>query len=232
MQFNTTSTVLLALVAGAVGAGVATLLLQLPDSSPAAADQVGLQPEAPPTSATREEFGAMRQELEELSRRLTSLEMRPPVEPPMRVPVEGTAREIFEEKVQGFMAAVESGETVPENFNDQVVQALEAIRAEERDDSQRAAEEKRDRRREATLSKLSAELDLSAWQVGEMRKFFVSREEANQDIKTRYQAGDDPALLGEQKRANRDTQREILERTLTPEQLETYDARRAAGRGK
>lgn len=105
---------------------------------------------------------------------------------------------------------------------EQVASTLSRIRREEALDKARAHQEERLARLEDTLPGIEEWLGLSPYQTGEMRSALLLRYEREADLVRRWEAGEDPAVLGEQKQADRDAHREEVSAFMTPEQLETY----------
>lgn len=217
---------LIALVLSAVA--VAAMLGRSPSSGP--------REEAPVLSGASAAEAELLARLDELTAenralrdRFEMLELRAAPEP--RTPVtDGFATreelEALREELRDALAGGglpagaipgESGE-----FKEQVAGALSAIRKDEAVGKARARQEDRLASLEDTMPKIEQWLELSPHQSEEMRSALLAQYDRETDLIRRWEAGEDPEILGEQKRSDREALRGDLAVFLSPEQLETF----------
>jgi hypothetical protein len=210
---------------------LAALVPQLADRDP---DAPRTADAAAPMAAARE--AGLLARIDELQHRLAALELHPappPVEP--RAPatdglVTRADFDAFRAEVLDALAkrAVVEGASPAEAaaLKEQLASTLSEIRKEESVAKVRSALEQRTAALdEVTMPKLEEWLGLSAHQSGEMRTALVERYEREADLTRRWEAGEDAAVLGEQKAADRDAYLQQLAVILTPEQYTTYTTR-------
>lgn len=219
---------LLAVVLGAVSAGVTSSLLVTSSSmgSGREPDAGAVGPEDRSGTTLASQIEGLRDENRALRKRVQALEIRPA--PALRVPVgaagsNGAVEELVEE-VRARMASAEATRGAPPELRVEVEKALGSIREGERLEAERLLGERQAQRIEQRLSRLTSKLDLSPYQVGEMRTLLTTKAHSNEELKRRWEEGVDGETLGAEKQANDEEHESALERILTPEQLETYRA--------
>ncbi len=209
-------------------AAIATLLARRPGP-----DTSG---EAPVLAGELAAEGELRERLEELAAenralrdRLAMLELR--AAPEARTPVtEGFAtREeleaLREELFDALAGGSPLGSAIPDGsseLEERVAGALTAIRKQEAVDKARARQEDRSASLEDTMPKIEQWLELSPHQSNEMRSALLAQYDRETDLIRRWEAGEDPELLGEQKRSDREAFQSELALFLSADQLETF----------
>jgi len=230
MKNSALNYVVFALAVCIPSAALTTLVITQSNSAGQADLDAALAPG--PETVSVAEFNRLTESIERLRERVLDLEARPDREIVERVSLNDENGEDFETEVREFMAAVKSGKTTPEYSVPKVAEALEMIREEERTAKEQKWEEQRLAKQEATLTKLAEELELSGWQTDEFRTLLTNRHAANVDLKERWEAGEDPAVLGQEKEANSRANEEAIARVLSPQQLESYRALQSERGGK
>lgn len=221
MKHSLLSIVLVALVAGAVGALCTSLLSSdatstSTASAPAAPDVAARAPrstadanEADPRLAVLVE--ALAANVERLAARVEELERRP--EPDVRV-ARAPAPSDDSAKLSAALA--------PQVVQESVVQALEDIRAQERAKAEAQRQQRELERIDERLTRLNEQLGLSPSQSSSLRALMLAQNQQRDELERQR----DDGLDREQRRAAAEQLRlradVDLARILTPEQLTTY----------
>ncbi len=216
---------LLALVLG--GAALVLSLLNRPPH--------GFREGAEPVALSPDDSLALRvDELVEENRglrdRVAALEMVPVPVAGARVVAGGewVAREEFDafrDEVRAALAELGSVAKVgadPAALKDSVASALTEVRREEAVGKVRAKQEARLERLDQTMPKMESWLELTPQQSDRMRSALLAQYEREAELTRRWQAGEDPEVLGELKRGDRETHRAELSGFLSAEQMERY----------
>ncbi len=230
MKNSALNYVVFALAVCVPSAALTTLVINQANSDGQAELDAALEPGVETVSVA--EFNRLIESIERLRERVLDLEARPNGEVVERVSLADEAGDDFEAEVREFMAAVKSGKTTQEYSVPKVAEALEVIREEERAAKEQKWEEQRLAKQEAALTRITEQLQLSGWQTDEFRTLLTNRHAANVDLKERWEAGEDPAVLGQEKEANRLANEEAIARVLSPQQLESYRALQGERGGK
>lgn len=223
--------ILLSLAAIALAA--AALASSLLDRAPSA-----LQESRPPVGSARESSDSLAGRVEELTKenrvlrdRIEALERRPLDAPREPVPLAFVAQEEFDafrdevrELLYGGPAIASEIGAGSESFKEQVASTLSEIRKEEAVGKAREWQEGRVERLDETMPKIESWLELSPYQSDQMRSALIAQFDREADLTRRWEAGEDPAVLGEVKRSDREAHLAELSGFLTAEQLESYSA--------
>ncbi len=118
-----------------------------------------------------------------------------------------------------------------DEFEAQVADTLSKIRLTESVEAARSKLSKLAGEVDATMPKITSWLELTPSQSESMRTALLDLYDREADLVRRWEAGEDPELLGETKRIDRETHRAQVAAFLTPQQLETYTSR-GSGKGK
>ncbi|MCZ6599195.1 MAG: hypothetical protein O7B99_16265 [Planctomycetota bacterium] len=203
---------LLAIVLGAVSAGVMTsLLMSRHDEARLAA----VVPEARPESEMLARIRELRDANHELRERLAALELRPA--PAMRHPVGDFASredfEAFREEVREWMA--ERNVAVPgaPELKDQVADALSSIRRQE---ALGMAQAMNEAKLEVRILSWSMWLDLDDYQANEMRAILTGKDELDRELLRMRAEGADDEVLAQIKESRDQEFHAAVERVLTP----------------
>ncbi|MBM3990428.1 MAG: hypothetical protein FJ298_05390 [Planctomycetes bacterium] len=107
----------------------------------------------------------------------------------------------------------------------QVEQALETIRAAEREEATRAREQRELDHMEERLGQLAERLDLTSAQVNDLRAHRIAQQKIEDDLRAQRETGMERDAYRVAREQARSVEREELARILTPQQLEQYNAR-------
>ena len=107
-------------------------------------------------------------------------------------------------------------------FKDQVAETLSAIRKEEAVEKVRKQQEQRSARLDDDIARLQEWLELSPYQSNEMRTALLTQYEREDELRERWEQGEDEEVLGQAKRTAGETFRRDIERFLSEEQVETF----------
>jgi hypothetical protein len=189
-------------------------------------------------AVTPESSGSLGERLEELTAenralrdRLTALEMRP-VDVP-RVPVTSgfVPREEFDAfcvEVRDALAGTDESAAqlagTPEVFKEQVASTLTEIRRAEADAKALSLQTDRVVGLDRTMPKIETWLELTPQQSTRMRSALLAQYDREAELTRRWQAGEDPAVLGELKRSDGEVHIAELAGFLTTAQFERYTA--------
>ena len=110
-------------------------------------------------------------------------------------------------------------------FEEQVAEALSALRKQERARGYRAKQEGRLQWIAETMPKIEQWLALTPAQSGEMRAALEMQLQRDAQVLAAWEAGDGGESLGQVKQQNLQTHYQELSVILTPEQLQTYWSR-------
>ncbi len=229
MQYSSTLTLIVGAVIGGITGALAGALATRIQSAPPAPALAPEIPEAMPSDGSSSDSGVreLRTENQDLRRRVEVLENRSGSE--LRVPLEAAVTmedlEALEERLKAKTTKIQAHALDDASLKEGVVQALGDIRAEERTQAQLAREQKQAGYMEERLARLSSKLGLSTVQVGEMRAIFTRQDEQNQELKRRWESGEDREGVGELKRSNWQEYQGSLQRVLTGEQLRLFQER-------
>lgn len=216
---------MLAVVLGSVSAVVTSLYVQR--QSPASVREAAALIAAPapgPESELHDRVRELGIENRELRERLAAIELRGASASRAAV-VEGVSQEDFEafkQEISDRIAATQGARVGAGNLEAQVADVLQSIRKQETLETIRQSQEKRARALEDRLARLSRDLGLDNHQVRELRSIFTTQMERNRELTRLWAEGADSQALGEAKRIYAVEDRAAIERTLTPQQLETY----------
>ncbi len=170
--------------------------------------------------------------------RLLALELRPLAAAGSRAPaiedfVPREEFEAFRDEVHGALKDQSELATRlakdPEGLKQQVASALTDVRRDEAVSKVRAKREGELERLDETMPKLEQWLGLTPDQSSEMRSALLAQYDRDAELIRRWEAGEDAEVLGELKRTNAESHSSDLSAILTPDQLETYSARRRRG---
>jgi len=182
---------------------------------------------------------ALSEENSELRERLTKLELRPAAqkrEPAMQGFATVEEVDVLRSELAALREELASPDMLPARpieaspaFKDQVASTLTQLRKQERVDKVRSQLDRRLEHLEETMPKINEWLGLSAHQSNEMRSALLARYDRESELVRRWEAGEDPELLGEVKVADREAHRNDVRAFLTPDQLATYESRQSSG---
>lgn len=236
------SLLIVSLLALALGAVAVAAMLGRPAAPGPRADAAAL-PAPGPAAELLARVEALSRENRELRERVTELELRPaPESDRHREPAvardSATSAELAELRAElaALRAELERPGTfaarpveASPDFKETVASTLTQIRKQEQVDKVRSQMELRLERLDQTLPKIDEWLGLTRYQSNSMRSALLARYEREAELVRRWEAGEDPAVLGDVKAADREAHRREIAAFLTPAQLETYVARDGGG---
>jgi len=214
------------LVGGLMISGLAYKLAEA--NAVAARAEAEVAPELPSVDlqALQEAVSRLQKENQELRMELEMLGAAP-----AREPVAGFVPlaefEAFRDEVlaalpkRGAAAEVVAG-SAPDVFEDRVANALIEIRQKEQFDAVRDYHEKRNARFDEDVENLANWLEMNADQVSEMRRALLLQYDREAEQARRWEAGEDPQVLGELKRTDGEAFDRDLRTFLSDEQAETF----------
>lgn len=130
----------------------------------------------------------------------------------------------------GAVGATLSAKAKSADFKDEVAGTLREIRGEEARAATEAKHQRRVDRLDKLMPKLEAGLGLTGGQSNDLRAALVSHYDRQAELTRRWQAGEDPDVLGDVKRSDRQTHMAELSAILTPEQLQSFRESGAGGK--
>lgn len=131
-------------------------------------------------------------------------------------------RDEVREALAGGKALAAELTTGPEGFRDQVAESLTEILRDEAADKVRTWQEERLERLDETMPKVETWLELTPSQSDQMRSALLAQYDREAELTRRWEAGEDPVVLGELKLSDREAHLAQLELFLAPAQFESY----------
>ena len=174
---------------------------------------------------------ALISENQELRDRMSALELPPITTQASRVPLANnsvTRKEFdaFREEILAALAnqsAIDTGvATKADGLKESVAIALTEVRQAEAVKEARAKNEAQLNRLDQLLPKMEGWLELTPQQSDQMRSALMAQNEREAELIRRWESGEDPTVLGELKRTDRESHRTEVSGFLTPTQLQTY----------
>ncbi len=187
---------------------------------------------AAPNAELRARLDALASENRDLRERLALLEARPA--PDARAPATAGLATVEElEALRAELRAAVAARARPDEgagdaapvFKERVAETLSEIRHEEAVAKVRSQQERRLERLDETMPKVEEWLGLSPYQSDRMRSALLVQYEREAELVRRWEAGEDPELLGERKVADREQHLAEVAAFLSAQQYETYAAR-------
>lgn len=229
MKQSLVVTSLVASLFGCAGAG-----LVLWTAAPRDASKAGAQSAAAPGDARvatteleslSDDLATLVLENRELRTRIEALERRPVADARAAVALE-TDPEALKSAADGLAARGESTAVVhPATLQASVEEALEAIRANERAEVERARQARELERMEERLTRMTEQLALTPGQVNEMRAHMVAQDAARGELERQREAGIDRETYVTLRDEQRKREQANLARFLDAEQLTTLTTR-------
>lgn len=221
---------------GALLLGAAALAVSLDRSRPASTPGETGTVAPGPADASSPRLDALVEENQRLRERLVALEMRASAGESRRAPLEAdrVTREEFEALRDELRAALEGAPAAalagaPEAFEERVASTLIELRRQEAVEKVRGWQEERIEQLDETLPKIESWLELTPAQSDRMRSALLTQYDREAELTRRWEAGEDPEVLGEVKRQDREAHFEDLSRFLGQDQLERYSERALRG---
>ena len=125
-----------------------------------------------------------------------------------------------------------AGRRDPTAFKAQVAGAVEELRNEEAAAKLEAARQAHFAGLDELMPKLEQKLGLTSSQSRELRGALADKYDRDAQLVARWQLGEDPMVLGQEKADNHATHRAELDAVLTPQQIETLAGITGGGRAK
>ena len=157
--------------------------------------------------------------------------MATPQQAESRVPagLDYVTREELDGLRREWLASLNGGAGVPyepqtPEWKDSVASTLNQIRQEEGQARAEAWRQRRLTQLDGAMPKLTMALGLTAPQSRDLRAELEANMDRNADLARRYKQGEDPVVLGDEKRTNRETHQAALGTILNATQLEQYPA--------
>ena len=141
----------------------------------------------------------------------------------------------FRDEIRAALEAVAVGAPLSAaaksaDFKGEIAGTLREIRGEEARAATEAKHQGRLDRLDKMMPKLEAGLGLTGGQSSDLRAALVTHYDRQAELTRRWQAGEDPEILGEVKRSDRQTHMAELSAILTPEQLQSFRESGAGGK--
>jgi len=130
----------------------------------------------------------------------------------------------WQKDVLDRLRELESRPNAPQIFQEEVADAVSALRKQEMAERYRNDAEKRIAGVDQSVERMSAWLDLTADQSNLVREVLVAREQRNQEMIDLWRSGADDEAVGERKRNDAALYDTEMVRILSPQQLETFRA--------